>query len=77
MNLEQKYEDIQVKVIENNTKMTCKFNEIQIIITHLKNKHEVIEYIIKEISKTYTDIIKISIINTKKKVIIEIYIQQK
>ena len=57
--------------------MIYKLNKIQVIFIHLENKHEIIEYIIKEISKNYINIIKTSIINTKKKNIIEIYIQQR
>ena len=61
--------------MKNNTEITLKFNEIQVITIHLKIKHEIIEYMIKETSKTYINIIKTSIINIKKKVIIEIHIQ--
>ena len=63
--------------MKNNTEITVKFNEIQVITIHLKIKHEIIKYMIKETSKTYINIIKTSIINIKKKVIIEIHIQQK
>ena len=57
--LEQKYEDIQARVIENNTEMLFnKLNEIQAITNRLENKHEAIERTIKEAPKTYADIIK-------------------
>ena len=60
--------------MKNNTKIIFKFNEIQVIIIHLEIKYEIIEYIIKEILKTYANIIKTLIINIKKKIITKIYI---
>ena len=63
--LEQKYEDIQAKVTENNSEMIYKLNEIQATMTRLESNHEAIEHTVKEAPKTYADIIKTSIINTK------------
>ena len=75
--LQQKYEGIQVKAIENNAEMTCKLNEIQATTTRLEDKHEAIERTVKEAPKTYADIIKASTTNTKEKAIAEMRSRQR
>ena len=78
VSLEQKYEDIQAKITENNTEIIfSKLNEIQVIINHLENKYEAIESTIKEAPKIYADIIKITIINMRKKAIAEMRARQR
>ena len=69
--LEQKYEDIQVKVTENNEEMTRKLNEIQATTTRMENQHEANEHTVKEAPKTYADIINTSTTNIKEKAIAE------
>jgi hypothetical protein len=69
--LEQKHEDIQAIVMENNTEIALKLNEIQATTARLETKHETIERTIKEAPKTYTDITKTTIINTKENLITE------
>ena len=49
-----------------------KLNEMQAMMTHLKNNHEAIEYTVKEAPKTYVDIIKALATNTKEKATAEI-----
>ena len=75
--LEQKQEDIQIKVMENNTEIALKLNEIQATTTRLENKHEAIERTIKEAPKTYANIIKTTIINTKENPTAEIRARQR
>ena len=48
-------------------KVSNKLNEIQATTTYLKNKYEVIERTVKEVLKTYADIIKASSTDTKGK----------
>ena len=71
MGLEQKYEDIQVKVTENNEEMARKLNEIQVTSIRVENQHKASEYTVNEASKTYADIINAPTINTKENAIAE------
>lgn len=53
--------------MENNREtMSNKLNEIQAIMTRLKSNHEAIERTVKEVLKTYADIIKASATRKRK-----------
>ena len=76
--LEQKYEDIQAKVMENNPEMVFnKLNKIQATTSRLESNHKAMERTVKEVPKSYADIIKASATNTKEKEIVEMQARQR